>query len=66
MKILILIWIFFFDRVLLDKNSYLENFSGNVEFKENKITNANLVSRFPNPADFKAFFTLAWLLSLEV
>ena len=42
----------FFDKVLLKKNSYLENFNGNVEFKKNKIISANLVSRFPNKDKF--------------
>ena len=42
----------FFDKVLLEKNSYLENFNGNVEFKKNKITSVNLVSRFPNKDKF--------------
>ena len=42
----------FFDKVLLRKNSYLENFNGNVEFKKNKITSVNLVSRFPNKDKF--------------
>ena len=41
-----------FDRVVLDEQSYLENFNGNVEFNNNKIISANLISRFPNKDKF--------------
>ena len=40
------------DRVVLDENNYLENFNGNVEFNNNKITSANLISTFPNKEKF--------------
>ena len=44
-----------FDRVVLDENSYLENFNGNVEFSKNKIISANLTSWFPNKGKFSIF-----------
>ena len=40
------------NRVVLDENNYLENFNGNVEFNNNKITSANLISTFPNKEKF--------------
>ena len=40
------------DRVVLDENNYLENFNGNIEFNNNKITSANLISTFPNKEKF--------------
>ena len=40
------------DRVVLDENNYLENFNGNVEFNNNKITSTNLISTFPNKEKF--------------
>ena len=40
------------DRVVLDENNYLENFIGNIEFNNNKITSANLISTFPNKEKF--------------
>ena len=40
------------DRVVLGENNYLENFNGNIEFNNNKITSANLISTFPNKEKF--------------
>ena len=40
------------DRVVLDESNYLENFNGNVEFNNNKITSSNLISTFPNKDKF--------------
>ena len=40
------------DRVILDKESYLENLNGQVEFNKNNIITMNLKSQFPNKDNF--------------